>query len=1172
MFFVSVSVTILGQGLPNVIPPSPEAVSLFRYQDYPISYSTGLPQTEIPIYQVKSGSLSIPISLSYHSSGRKVSDETGSVGLGWTLNAGGRISRVVYGDADDNDAVIKFPSPWKKYADIHPTNDLRFLAGILNDMTESIPHYDTEYDVFYYNAPTIGGKFILKDDNNVKIPVLIPKKSYVIEYNQVQLSPTAKRFESITITDDMGIRYKFGADFETSNLSVGTTSPITSWMLNSITSPDGLDSIVFVYDHFYKERRSESQNIMIKDSWLNCSCFIGFDPDPIALTQHIFENNSVTIESYWVKLLTEIKFNEGKVNFVRYSGSERIKDIIVTNYNEDKILEVGLSYSLQDVNLNGNAPVYKLTDIDFKDNEGSVGQSYSFDYYSTVYPGSYSTVDYRFKDFWGYYNASGVTAMNVKIDDIVVAGYQQSFTTSIGYSYTSRNPLLTATLSGVLKKITYPTGGTTEFVYELNKYKDSRTQEIKNSGGLRIKTITTAEGIDVNNKTYAYGFGESGYGTLPLEPYPEYFSFLNYNLTYCGTGPDVDNSYRTRVYNADVLPLFHYYLDKPIVYQEVVEYSENTNSYNGKTLFRYDFDFDFAPVGGIEFHLHGFDYKYWKENSLILRTDYKRVNNVFEKVKSTGYEYGETRFEEEAVFGLKVRQLTLSVPSWITDIPGTGNVIPSYVYTGTKQTTCSDAYQDPYQVFEYVNYKISVAKKELLVTRDTLFSDAGNIIGVKHYEYNSYHLPSKVTTINSKGKSLVSEKKYPFNYSGITVLDDMVDLNMLNYPVESIDKSGTNPLRSVRTNYKNFGLSSLRIYPEEVEESLMGNSYQKSVNYFDYTSSGKIVSLAKANNYYLSYIWGYKNQHPIASIVNAPVKDVFHTSFEEDGNSTDAFTGRKSKTGGFSKALSGLTDGDYIFSYWKKIGSAWYFHSMVLNVIYGEINFGTTGHIDEVRFYPTNSQMTTYTYDPLIGMTSQCDLNNQVTYYEYDGFGRLNLVRDHDKNIIKKVCYNYTGQEESCLTYGNQIQTRSVRRNNCTGCQVGSNVTYTVPADTYFSTSQTASNALAQNEIDVNGQAYANANGNCTTPPNAGANSVNNTSYGVSLTFTNTCTNTSYYYTLNPNASASFGPFPQGTYHVNMSSSQSSNFSINGFSQSGVFTAFFYNIVIGGGASVFINN
>ena len=65
------------------------------------------------------------------------------------------------------------------------------------------------------------------------------------------------------------------------------------------------------------------------------------------------------------------------------------------------------------------------------------------------------------------------------------------------------------------------------------------------------------------------------------------------------------------------------------------------------------------------------------------------------------------------------------------------------------------------------------------------------------------------------------------------------------------------------------------------------------------------------------------------------------------------------------------------------------------------------GLIDELRMYPKGAQMITYTYIPLAGMSSQCDMNNRISYYEYDAMNRLKLIRDMDKNIIKTFDYTY---------------------------------------------------------------------------------------------------------------------------------------------------------------------
>jgi YD repeat-containing protein len=54
--------------------------------------------------------------------------------------------------------------------------------------------------------------------------------------------------------------------------------------------------------------------------------------------------------------------------------------------------------------------------------------------------------------------------------------------------------------------------------------------------------------------------------------------------------------------------------------------------------------------------------------------------------------------------------------------------------------------------------------------------------------------------------------------------------------------------------------------------------------------------------------------------------------------------------------------------------------------------------------------MTSYTYYPLIGMSSQCDADNRISYYQYDPFGRLKVVKDQDHNIIKTVQYHYIGE------------------------------------------------------------------------------------------------------------------------------------------------------------------
>src|SRR5688572_27352866 len=80
---------------------SPTAASLGKYGDIPVGYHTGLPSISIPIHTVAEGPLQLPISLSYHAGGLKVMEAASFVGAGWSLNAGGVITRSVNGAPDD---------------------------------------------------------------------------------------------------------------------------------------------------------------------------------------------------------------------------------------------------------------------------------------------------------------------------------------------------------------------------------------------------------------------------------------------------------------------------------------------------------------------------------------------------------------------------------------------------------------------------------------------------------------------------------------------------------------------------------------------------------------------------------------------------------------------------------------------------------------------------------------------------------------------------------------------------------------------------------------------------------------------------------------------------------------------------------------------------------------
>ena len=74
LLFVFMSISLNAQELPKVVPPSPEASALFKFNEIPVSLNNGLHNTSIPLLEISAGGLNLPISLSYHSRGIQVNE------------------------------------------------------------------------------------------------------------------------------------------------------------------------------------------------------------------------------------------------------------------------------------------------------------------------------------------------------------------------------------------------------------------------------------------------------------------------------------------------------------------------------------------------------------------------------------------------------------------------------------------------------------------------------------------------------------------------------------------------------------------------------------------------------------------------------------------------------------------------------------------------------------------------------------------------------------------------------------------------------------------------------------------------------------------------------------------------------------------------------------------
>ncbi|XZF15433.1 RHS repeat domain-containing protein [Chitinophagaceae bacterium MMS25-I14] len=211
------------------------------------------------------------------------------------------------------------------------------------------------------------------------------------------------------------------------------------------------------------------------------------------------------------------------------------------------------------------------------------------------------------------------------------------------------------------------------------------------------------------------------------------------------------------------------------------------------------------------------------------------------------------------------------------------------------------------------------------------------------------------------------------------------------------------------------------------------NSYEKQLELGSYNINDKPLDATKIGNEHLAFIWMYNGLYPVAQASGAAQNQVAYTSFEatETGNwnynaaavsSSGGITGNKYYSLSSSALLAGpaVPFGNYVVSYWSKNGApqvngsgstftgatinGWTYHEHTLTNATTAV-FSGSAQVDEVRLYPVGAQMKTLTYNPIVGVTSESDAAGHIRYYEYDGLGRLTLVRDQDGNIIKKVDY-----------------------------------------------------------------------------------------------------------------------------------------------------------------------
>ncbi|HEY8934410.1 MAG TPA: hypothetical protein VIM65_04290, partial [Cyclobacteriaceae bacterium] len=187
------------------------------------------------------------------------------------------------------------------------------------------------------------------------------------------------------------------------------------------------------------------------------------------------------------------------------------------------------------------------------------------------------------------------------------------------------------------------------------------------------------------------------------------------------------------------------------------------------------------------------------------------------------------------------------------------------------------------------------------------------------------------------------------------------------------------------------------------------------INMLGYDSYGNVLSVAKINDVTVSYFYGYNHSLPIAEVKDAlnttSAKEIFYESFEESNsasvitNTSLSHAGKNYVNGAYTTTFVIPNSKSYKLEYWYLANGKWNYNTKAYTGAGMILNDGSA--VDDVRIYPVDAQMKSYTYDPILGMTSVIDEGGIMHSYDYDNFGRLKMIRNDQGVIEKQYIYKY---------------------------------------------------------------------------------------------------------------------------------------------------------------------